>query len=171
MSFLRDFIREVLTPHYSMSTRNNEPSNVKRFDIPVRTQFWSLGRPIGAKPLKHAACAVIKDATGKFLGVSRGHDPMDFGFPGGHVEKDETPEQAVARELEEETGLQCSDLRHLITMKAGDYKVHVYTCVAHGEIDTDEAGVVKWVTPEDLLRGSFGDQNRVVLRMLGVKIP
>lgn len=171
MSPLRRFIREVLTPQYTMSTRNNEPQNVARFGAPIRTQFWSLGRPIGAKPLKHAACTVIKDPLGNFLGVSREYDPNDFGFPGGHVEEGETPEQAAVRELGEETGLSCSDLNHLITMKAGDYKVHIYTCTAHGEIDTPESGVVKWVTPEELLQGSFGDQNRVVLRMLGVKIP
>jgi 8-oxo-dGTP diphosphatase len=32
-------------------------------------------------------------------------DPEKWGFPGGHVERGETPEAAAYRELEEETGL------------------------------------------------------------------
>lgn len=167
---LRRYIAEVLTPQYSAARRNDAPQNVMRFDDPIRTQFWSLGRPIGAAPLRHAACAVVMDPMGKFLGVSRKHDPTDFGFPGGHVEPGEKPEEAAARELQEETGLTCDDIQKLVTLIDGGVKVHVFTCVAHGQIDTDEAGVVAWVTPQKLAAGSFGDQNRIALGMLGVKI-
>lgn len=171
MSLLRRYIYEVLSPQYSIGPRNTDPYNIVRWDEPVRTQFWSLGRPIGAKKLQHASCTVIMDPTGKFLGVSRKHNPGDFGFPGGHIEKGETPEQAAVRELEEETGLRCSNLEKLITLNDGKTKVYVFTCTAEGEIDTDESGVVRWVEPNDLVNGSFGDQNRIVLRTLGLNIP
>lgn len=169
-STVRDYITEVLASQFSAANRNVEPQNVLRFDDPVRTQFWSLGAPIGAKPLRHAACAVVMDPRGKFLGVSRKYDPTDFGLPGGHVELGETPEVAAARELQEETGLSCKELRPLVTLRDGGVKVHVFTCVASGDIDTDEAGVVRWVGPQQLVRGTFGDQNRIILGMLGVKI-
>lgn len=170
MSLLRQYLTEVLAAQYSVARRNTDPYNIVRFDDPIKTQFWSLGAPIGAKPLRHAACTVVIDPSGKFLGVSRMHDPSDFGFPGGHVEPGESPEEAAVRELREETGLSCSDLKKLITLRDGGTKVYVFTCLAKGEIDTPEAGVVKWVDPQQLVNGSFGVQNRIVLNMLGLKI-
>ena len=42
----------------------------------------------------------------KVLLIKRGHDPYmgKWALPGGFVDKDETPETAIARELQEETG-------------------------------------------------------------------
>src|SRR5258708_25636471 len=51
--------------------------------------------------------AVIKDAAGRLLLIKRGHEP-DAGLwtiPGGRIEPGETDQQAVAREILEETGL------------------------------------------------------------------
>ena len=51
--------------------------------------------------------AVVHDAAGRLLLVQRGSDPHrgHWTLPGGRVEPGETPEQAVVRELREETGL------------------------------------------------------------------
>src|SRR5258708_20577520 len=51
--------------------------------------------------------AVIKDAAGRLLLIKRGHEPGAglWTIPGGRIEPGETDQQAVAREILEETGL------------------------------------------------------------------
>jgi ADP-ribose pyrophosphatase YjhB (NUDIX family) len=54
--------------------------------------------------------AVIRDDAGRLLMILRGHEPGKglWSIPGGRIEPDETPEQAVVREVREETGLDVS---------------------------------------------------------------
>ena len=51
--------------------------------------------------------AIITDAAGRLLLIKRGHEPGkgQWSIPGGRVEPGETDEQAVIREVREETGL------------------------------------------------------------------
>lgn len=51
--------------------------------------------------------AVVLDASGRLLLIRRGHEPHAglWSLPGGRVEAGETLEQAVRREVLEETGL------------------------------------------------------------------
>lgn len=51
--------------------------------------------------------AVVLDDAGRLLLIQRGHEPAkgSWSVPGGRVEPGETDEQAVRREIAEETGL------------------------------------------------------------------
>ncbi len=51
--------------------------------------------------------AVVRDAAGRLLLVQRANEPGRglWSIPGGRVEPDETAEQALVREVAEETGL------------------------------------------------------------------
>ena len=51
--------------------------------------------------------AVISDEAGRLLLILRGHEPGKglWSIPGGRIEPGETDEQAVIREVREETGL------------------------------------------------------------------
>jgi NAD+ diphosphatase len=53
------------------------------------------------------AFAFVRDERGRYLVLRRAHEPFAgrWDLPGGFVEAGETPEQAVVRELAEETGL------------------------------------------------------------------
>jgi ADP-ribose pyrophosphatase YjhB (NUDIX family) len=64
--------------------------------------------PGGAEqPVVPCVGAVVHDGAGRLLLVQRGRDPHRgrWSLPGGRVEPGETPEQAVEREVREETGL------------------------------------------------------------------
>ena len=62
---------------------------------------------------------VVPDAGKDFLMVKQwrhGENALSIEFPGGVMDKGETPEQAAARELKEETGCSAGKLIHLRTM-------------------------------------------------------
>lgn len=60
-------------------------------------------------PMHHFASVLLVDPRGWVLLQERDEnpviDPDCWGFPGGHLEGDETPEQGARREFEEETGV------------------------------------------------------------------
>jgi 8-oxo-dGTP diphosphatase len=64
--------------------------------------------PPGAPGVVPCVGAVVHDAAGRLLLIQRGHDPHrgQWSLPGGRIEAGESPEQAVVREVHEETGLQ-----------------------------------------------------------------
>ena len=59
--------------------------------------------------VKVVAKALVRNSKGLYLVLYRGNThplfPGHTDFPGGEVESEETPEAAVAREIQEETGL------------------------------------------------------------------
>ena len=61
---------------------------------------------VGHEKVIMVACGgIIRDAEGKILLVRRTDEGAQWQFPGGYLEMDETPEEAVQREVLEETGL------------------------------------------------------------------
>ena len=68
------------------------------------------------RPAVTADCIVItKEPDPKVLLIERGDEPFkgEWAFPGGFMNMDETTEQCAIRELEEETGLQVSDVHQI----------------------------------------------------------
>jgi ADP-ribose pyrophosphatase YjhB (NUDIX family) len=80
----------------------------------VRQTCAACGRStyLAAKP---AACGVLLDPAGRVLLGRRAGDPGagQWDVLGGFMEPGETPEQALVRELREETGLDCTVGRYL----------------------------------------------------------
>lgn len=94
-------------------------------------------------------------------------------FPGGAVEPGETPEEAVVRELREETGLEVRVSGRLdpIDWDYGHKKVHldVFICDwVSGEPRPIGCEDVKWVLPAELRAHPFPPANAALLATLAV---
>jgi len=136
--------------------------------MPVPTYIRELRELIGTRFLLLASVtAAIFDEHDRLLVVRiTGRDDEFWTFPGGLIEPDERPLDAVVREVLEETGLVVcpSDIvgvhggpefRH--THRSGDetgYVMSTYLCDVIGgalRADDDEIADLRWVTRSDAL--------------------
>lgn len=120
-----------------------------------------------------AVCAVIKDGD-KILSVSRkSSDKLDLGLPGGKVEKGESPESALKREVLEETGLKVKNLIKIYDDLCGEDRVITYLILDwEGSIHTNENHIVEWVDKDSLLseRCSFKNYNLSLFKSIQKRI-
>jgi ADP-ribose pyrophosphatase YjhB (NUDIX family) len=102
------------------------------------------------------AAAAILDAGGHVLLVRENYDRRRWGFPGGAVEPDESPLDAVVRETREETLLdvRIDDLVGLYRFLHGGLTVHVFRCrIVRGEPHAPASGEIAevgWFSPDAL---------------------
>jgi 8-oxo-dGTP diphosphatase len=103
--------------------------------------------------------AVIKDPAGRLLLIKRGHEPGAglWSLPGGRIEPGETDQQAVVREVLEETGLRvdCGRLLGSAELPGPDGAViHVgdyLAVVTGGELAAaDDADDARWVSAAEM---------------------
>lgn len=80
--------------------------HVERDRVPM-TRSQRHGRNRG--PKLAVDCVILVD--GRILLIHRRNPPRGWALPGGFVEYDESVEEAVRREVREETGLELEDLR------------------------------------------------------------
>jgi 8-oxo-dGTP diphosphatase len=111
---------------------------------------------------------------GSVLIVRRGegqHLSGAWEFPGGKVDADEEPADAVLRELREETGLEAASAQPLLVF-VHDYpdrrlRFHAFLVTdATGEVATDGGRDFSWVAPALLDPESMPEANRAILRAL-----
>jgi ADP-ribose pyrophosphatase YjhB (NUDIX family) len=105
-----------------------------------------------------AVGAIVFDADGRVLLVQRGKPPGEglWSVPGGRVEPGESLEQAVAREVLEETGLVVEVGPHAETItRIGEtyhYEIHDHVARVLGGTLTagDDARDVRWASAAEL---------------------
>ncbi|OPZ35531.1 MAG: CTP pyrophosphohydrolase [Synergistetes bacterium ADurb.BinA166] len=123
-------------------------------------------------PLPRAVCLLLRRADGLILAVSRKGDRTKFGLPGGKVDPGETDEEALVREVREETGLVVINpglLLSRVCKGETDYLSKAYYArEVSGEIGTSEPIDIQWVAPEILLAGPFGEFNEFLFRHVGI---
>ncbi|WP_312794118.1 NUDIX domain-containing protein [Tianweitania sp.] len=105
-----------------------------------------------------AVSVALRDKD-RFLLVKRGRAPSKdyWAFPGGRVESGETLDEAVKRELTEETGLVAADYRmiRMITLSGewGSFDLHIFSAVACGNtkaVAADDAADAGWFSLSDM---------------------
>ncbi|MCT7653920.1 8-oxo-dGTP diphosphatase MutT [Oceanimonas sp. NS1] len=120
------------------------------------------------------AVGVVQNAAGEIFVCRRGesqHQAFKWEFPGGKVESGETVAQALARELEEEIGIQVSVCEPLMRLEHdyGDKRVTLdirrvtaFTGEPHGR----EGQPSRWVPVPELHHYDFPAANRPILDKL-----
>jgi 8-oxo-dGTP diphosphatase len=111
--------------------------------------------------------AIIKDEAGRLLLIRRRNEPGAglWSLPGGRIEAGESDEQAVIREIREETGLvvTCGPLVGSVELpglasavvEVADYLAFVVA----GELTAgDDAADARWVTPRERAALDAGGQ-------------
>jgi len=106
------------------------------------SQWWWVRRPKGVKAV--VIVAITDDnklvVTKEYRVPIKGYE---IGFPAGLIDQDESPEDAVRRELEEETGLKVDEILHIspaVLSSAGltDEAVHLAYVKVSGEPNKDK---------------------------------
>jgi len=123
------------------------------------------------RKLIHVAAAVILDHRGHILLAQRPDDKHQGGlweFPGGKVEPNEPVVEALARELDEELGIQLTHAQPLIRIPHHypdkSVLLDVYTVDAFsGEPFGREGQPVRWVAPADLQAYEFPAANKPIV--------
>jgi 8-oxo-dGTP diphosphatase len=101
--------------------------------------------------------AVIIDADRRIFATQRGYGEWKdwWEFPGGKIEPDETPEQALRREIREEldADIQVGELLRTIDYDYPKFHLtmHCYRCtLADGHLALLEHEAAKWLKPAEL---------------------
>ncbi len=120
-----------------------------------------------------AAALIVRDGE-VLIGQRRPDQPMAllWEFPGGKIEAGESPEQALARELDEELGIKATigprvtrvrhNYRHGGAVDLQFFAVHEFT----GEIDNHIYHQFRWVRLEDLTGYEFLAADRGLIQDL-----
>jgi ADP-ribose pyrophosphatase YjhB (NUDIX family) len=136
-------------------------------------------RPIYDNPVP-AVCAVLQDARSRVLLVQRSIPPRkgEWCLPGGFMELGETPEAAVLRELQEETGLVGGPPR-LIGLRATPNRIYDTVLVAGYRVVSwegvlrsgDDAMAADWFAAAALPPIAFGSHRAFVRSVAGDDAP
>src|SRR5215212_2653520 len=95
----------------------------------------------------HWSVGALIEREGKVLLIDRAQFPFGMAGPAGHIDEDEAPEQAVVREVEEETGLKVTKCHKVIdefvpwnecSKGIKGHHWYVYRCEVEGELKRDQ---------------------------------
>ena len=113
------------------------------------------------KPILFVVAAALVDRDNRVLLAQRPQGKSLAGlweFPGGKLNANETPEQALVRELKEELGIEvCLECLAPFTFASHTYETFhlfmpLYVCRNwEGEVTPLEGQVIKWVRPSALV--------------------
>jgi len=120
-------------------------------------------------------CAAVIRRGNKLLVTQRRRDqthPLRWDFPGGHLDRDESGEACVKREIKEELGIRVSSSAYYCTLRYSvsgkSYMIRYFLCRVSGRIRKLEVENFKWIVPEKFDDRVLLQPDRQVLRRLMV---
>lgn len=152
-------------------------SHCQAYNLGVQTEL-PMSESRAPLPHKIIGVAVIHNDQGQILIDRRKQSGLLGGlweFPGGKVEPNETIEACIAREIQEELGIEIEVGDRLIvvdhTYTHFRVTLHVHHCQpVSGEPQAIECDEVKWVTINDLDQYPFPKANIQIIEALRQKI-
>ena len=122
----------------------------------------------------HVVVGVIINKKNQVLIAKRAnhqHQGNKWEFPGGKVENDESPTEALTRELKEELGIEVQSASHLIDIRHEytDKTVHLEVFEVRdwqGDAEGREGQPLRWVERSALNQYEFPEANTEILSAL-----
>jgi A/G-specific adenine glycosylase len=163
----------ICTPH-NPDCSNCPISRDCRAVNTARTDVIPYKSPAKKVPHHTIVVGIIVDEIGKVLIARRPEKAMLGGlweFPGGKVEKDESFELALQRELLEELGVEAFHFEELHKLKHAysHFKItlHAYTCRIKSGVPTPHSSdEIRWVRTDELHDYPFPKANRTLTKIL-----
>lgn len=116
-----------------------------------------------------SVAGVITDEQGKVLLLEHVFRPASgWGIPGGFVGHGEQPEEALRRELDEETGLELENVRLFRARILKSHVEFIFEATAKGtaEVRSREILKVEWFRPEEMPEEMSAVQKATVREVL-----
>jgi A/G-specific adenine glycosylase len=176
----KDFNQALMDLGATLCTRHNPQcdrcpwqAHCRAYNLNIQTEL-PMSDTKGPLPHKQIGVAVIWDAQGQILIDRRKQEGLLGGlweFPGGKIEPGETIEACIAREIQEELGMQIAvgDRLCTVTHAYSHFKVtlNVHHCThLSGDPQPIECDEVRWVTLDAIEEFPFPKANIHIIHAL-----
>lgn len=169
---LMEFGALICTPKKPACARCPLKDHCKAIRAGTVLNLPNKGKPVFTVPIQ-VSVAVIRKKDKIFIQKRLNSGLMAglWEFPGGRLEKKESPEAALHRELQEELNIQVQNLRPFMRLRHRYTKfrvdLHCFLADYHkGQIELKAASESRWVSPQELDRFPFPAANRRIVTAL-----